>query len=65
MTRMAERVAENKRHMNPAFIWRCECSAGWCNFDTKRAACESSNSQFCGRGLIKRVKRAETTKEAT
>ena len=38
-------------------IWRCECSAGECDFDTKAEAYDARGGKFCGRGSqIKRVK---------
>ena len=42
------------------YIWRCECKAGICEFDTKREAMESWHGKFCGRcPVVRKVREYE------
>ena len=44
------------------YEWICECTHGWCPFDTKREAYDHTNTKFCGRRLSIKKKRVSTNK---
>lgn len=39
------------------YAWICTCSAGECDFDTKREAEEACDSQFCGQRISLKKRR--------